>query len=146
RGHHAELRRPHALAGREHDLAGLEVLAGEAAVLARLGYRARGDVHAPALLARTLLHHHRVRAFGHHRTGEDAQSFAGADAHVRWLARKTLADALQHRFAIAREIGKAHRVPVHGGIVVARHVDRRDHVGGEHAIERMANVHPLDRL
>ena len=45
------------------------------------------------------------------------------------------------RFAFGIEIGGAHRIAVHGGIIERRHVDRGDEVLGQHATHRLAQCH-----
>ena len=45
------------------------------------------------------------------------------------------------RFAIGIEIGGAHRVAVHGGIIERRHIDRSDDVLDQHATQRLAQRH-----
>ena len=64
----------------------------------------------------------------------------GADRRRVRLAGERLADARERRLAVRREVGEAHRLAVHRRVVVAGHVDRRDHVLGEHAAERRADV------
>ena len=76
----------HALAAREHDAAGLQILAGEAPVLPGLARpRRRAIVDAAVALFGVLLHHDRVGARGHHAAGEDAHRLAGADASANGL-------------------------------------------------------------
>ena len=88
------------------------------------------------------LHHHRVRACRHHRAGGDAHALPGAYAAAEGLPGERGADLLEDRVAGA-EVRKAHRVAVHRGVVVARHVDRGHDVLGEHAAERLAHRQAL---
>ena len=72
--------------------------------------------------------------------------FARRERAVERLARRTnRRRAAASRLAVARQVGEAHGPAVHRGIVVAGHVERRDHVLGEHAAERCAHVHALGR-
>ena len=145
RGHHSELGRVDTLPGPEDDLPRLEILAGEAPVLPRLGDCARGDAHPPILLVRAFLHHDGVGTLGHHATGEDAHTLAGADGDTAGLAGERFADARERGVAIGRKVGEADRVAVHRRVVVAGHGKRRHHVGGEHPAERGADVDALGR-
>ena len=57
------------------------------------------------------------------------------------MTRERLADRPSVRLsARAFERRARERVAVHRGIVVRRHVDRRNHVFGQHAIERVAEA------
>ena len=135
------------LPGAEHDRAALQVLAGEAAVLPRPVDGARRDGHAVRRLrvARSCIT--TVSApCGITRAGEDAHRFAGAERRRRTACPRTTRRS--RRSVVSRvgiEIGEAHRPAVHRRVVVARHVERRFDVGGQHAIERRADVHALDR-
>ena len=144
RRHRSQLGRAHPLPGTEHHLTGLEVLAGEAPVLARLRDRACGDGHPAGNLARALLHDDGVGAFRHHRAGEDAHRLAGADAARVRLAGERFADPPQRGVGVRGEIGEANRPAVHRRVVVTGNVQRRDDVGGEHAAQRRADRDALD--
>ncbi len=59
-----------------------------------------------------------------------------AQGQGRRLPGEGLACAPQHGLAARREIGEAQRVAVHRRVVVAGHVEGRDHVGGEDPAQR----------
>src|SRR5580704_12866306 len=48
------------------------------------------------------------------------------------------------RLAFGIEIGGAHRIAVHGGIIERRHIDRSDDVLGQYATCRLAQCHGLE--
>jgi len=50
-------------------------------------------------------------------------------------------DNSEARFAFGIEIGGAHRITVHGGIIERRHVDGGDNVLGQHATHGLAQCH-----
>ncbi len=132
------------MAGAEHRRAALYVLAGEATILACLRNRAGRNAHAVRRDACALLHHDRVGAWRHHAAGEDAHRFAVTERTGEWLSRERFADAPQRRPG-GIQIGEADGPAVHRGIVVSGHVDRRLDVRREHASERGADMHALDR-
>ena len=122
------------LPGLEHDSAGLQVLARKAAILAGLAERAGIDVNACRILARALLHHDAVGAFRHHAAGEDAHALARRRrVPAQGLPANDSPTRIERRLALRIEVGEAHRIPVHRGIVVPRHGERRDHGHGQHA-------------
>src|SRR5208283_4177363 len=59
-------------------------------------------------------------------------------------AGERLADPPQDGLASWVEVGEAHRVAIHGRVVVAGHGQRRDDLLGEDPTEGVAHVHPLD--
>ena len=141
RGDQAELGGAAALArGDRHPALG-EVLAGVAQVLAFL--LPGGDEHALVLAAGHLLHDDGVGALRDGRAGHDAHGLAGADHAGEGAAGQGGADHRERALAGAGEVGRAHGVAVHRGVVVRGHVARRDHVLGEHAAERGAHRHAL---
>jgi hypothetical protein len=145
RSQHPELRRLHALPRAEHDLSPLQVLTREATVGPRRRDRVRRDPHALALDAGAFLHHDGVRARRHHAAREDAQALPGPDGRRRRFSGEGFADADEHGLPAGGEVGEAHGVAVHRRVVVAWHVDRRDDVLREDAVERLPQVDPLGR-
>ena len=145
RREHAEFGRPHRLTRAKHGRATSQVLAGEAAILAFLRDGTGRDRHAAGGFGGALLHDDRVRAGGHDAPGEDPHGFARPEGPAERLAGERLTDPPQRRRTLVREVGKANRPSIHRRVVVAGHVERRRDVGGEHAVECRANVHPLDR-
>ena len=143
---HAELGRMDALARTEHDLARLQVLAGEAAVLSGLASpRRRRCARRP-----------RLRSSRSCMTTVSAPCGMTPPVKMRTHSRGPIepdhglpANDSPTRFStvsrVGAQIGEAHRVAVHGRVVVARHGERRDDVFRQHAAERAAHVDALDR-
>ena len=141
RGDEAELGGAAALAGGDRHPALGEVLAGVAQVLALL--LTGGDEHAIVLAAGHFLHDDGVGALRDGGAGHDAHRLAGADHAGEGAAGEGGADHRERAFTLGAEVGGAHGVAVHRGVVVRGHVARRDHVLGEHAAERGAHGHAL---
>ncbi len=144
---HAELRRVDSLAGAKHELAGLQIFAGETPVGAQ-PWRARPARRArrfASSLARSCMTTVSAPCGITPPVNMRTHSPGAYRARPR-LAGERLADPLQHRLGVGLEISEAHRVAVHRRIVVTGHGDRRNHVGGEHAAERASNMHTLDRV
>ena len=78
----------------------------------------------------------------HRRAGEDADRLAGADRRAPRRGRRSGARRSRagSRPSAARS-AMAHRVAVDRGIVERRQIDRRDHVGGQHAPARRGERH-----
>ena len=85
---------------------------------------------------------HRIGAVGNRRARHDANR--GAAARARASARSPGAHRLEHRQHDRRvrarrgDVRRAHGVAVHRRVVPRRMLDRRAHVFGEHAAERVA--------
>ena len=92
-----------------------------------------------------LLRDHGVAAGRHHAAGHDAHAFAGAGTSVGRPAGVDGGDDFQRGRAVGAQVGAAQRVAVHRRIVVRRHVDRRDDVGRQHAVQRGAQRDFFDR-
>ena len=116
------------------------------------------DTPLPALTARAIRsravadvgvldHHHRVGAARHHAAGRNRQRLAGPDDGGRDDAGVDLFGAEPHharRFlGCAERVFRDHREAVDVRAVERRHVDGRDHVGGQHAPERGLERDPL---
>ena len=142
RREHPEFGGAHALSLVEHDGAGLQILAGLADVLPGLRAGAERDVAVGRL--RTLLHDHRVAIRRDDGAREDAHGLAGVHGTGVRPAGERGPDDAQRDVGVRLQVGVAHRVAVHPGVVVRGHIDRRDDVLGEDAAERVADVEALD--
>jgi hypothetical protein len=81
---------------------------------------------------------------GKHGAGHDPHRLASADFSFEGAPGKRRADVLQPRFATGGKVGEAQRPAVHRRVVVAGHVDRRNNVRRQHAIQRLAHEDALD--
>ena len=100
------------------------------------------DTHHAAIKCHALLlHHHRVGAGRHLAASKDA----GRGARLKRLADVAGGDSLRHRQQRAGggHVGAAQRVTVHRRVVLRRHVQCRQHIGGQHPPQR---VEGADRL
>jgi len=75
--------------------------------------------------------------------GHDAHRFAAPDRTLESASGEGRADVLQASLALGRQVGTSHRPAVHCRVVVGRHVDRRNHVPGEYATERLTHEDAL---
>ena len=120
-------------AGRQHDMTGGHVFAGQPAIRPKFQPLGHGD--AIALRGHVLLHEHRIGALGHRRAGENADGFAGFQRLLRACAGGQAASDDERRVAVAFEISMAHGVTIDRGIVERRQIDRRlDVIGGDAAV------------
>ncbi len=111
------------------------------AVLRQHVRRARCPGPSPGNGLALLLHHDGVGARRHLAAGEDARR----RARLQRLAGHAGRDALRHRQhrAGGRHVGRVQRVAVHRRVVLGRHVQRRQHLGRQHAAQRVEGGHRL---
>ena len=130
------------LAAPEHDAARLQVLAGEAAVLARLGDGARAIVTRPSRSsARSCITTVSAPA-GMTPPVKMRTAWPGPIAPACGCPANDSPTRVKRRSRRRRQVGEAHGPAVHRRVVVPRHVDRRDDVGGEGAPERLRGCAP----
>jgi hypothetical protein len=141
RGDQTEFRRADQSSGSERRLAGGEVFAGAADILATALPRRDHDAVASGL--DDFLHHHHIATDRQRRTGHDAHALTGGHAAGKSLTGQRCPGDAQAGLATARQVGMTQRVTVHRRIVVRRHIDRRDHVTGQHTPQRAAQRQPL---
>ena len=137
RGDQAQVGRAQAPPGRYCRAAAAQVLAAQAAVVAG-AQRAGRDADAAAFQPAQLLRHHGVEARRHHRAGHDAHAVAGRGRHRRHIAGMHGGGHPQHRLGAVGQRAAGEGIAVHRRVVMGWHVDRRDHVLGQHAAERLA--------
>ena len=131
RGGEAEIGGRQAAAGGERNAAARDILAGMAAVGARLDTGREPD--AVAVDDAILLHHHRVGALGHRRAGKDADRLAAPSRATERVAGGRPTGDRQHRLAVGQEVGVEDRVAVDGAVGIGRHVDFSDKIAREDA-------------
>ncbi|CAM2158131.1 hypothetical protein PT2222_40130 [Paraburkholderia tropica] len=147
RGQQADVGGAELAARAQRHAATREVFAPAAAVRAgRAGARAEADRRGFAGLVErhALLRHDGVAAGGHRRAGHDAHARAARHVAEVGMPRERLAGDRQRERAVLcglRERRAVERVTVHRRVVVRGHVDRRDHIDGQHARERFAQRH-----
>jgi hypothetical protein len=137
---HAESGRVQRRAALQDDVAGAQILAAPAHVIALGGDRLR-QLHDVAVARGLLLHDDGVGAGRNGRAGHDAVGLAGGQRSRRHVAGGDVADDAQPRAAGA--VDGAQRIAVHGRVVVRRDVAGGDDVLGQHAAERVGQHHPL---
>ena len=128
-----------------NEFAFAQILAARADEVARPG--GRENLDRVAVGARLLDRHDCVGARGHRRAGHRAHRGARLDPRRRHRTRGHGAEYAQPggaRRAGMRDVGGAHCVTVHSGVVEARDVSRRADLFGQHAAERGENRRALD--
>ncbi len=130
-----------------------QVFAAQPAIVAGAhGIGRKTDLIAARLHIHEFLWHHGVAAIGHDRAGHDAHRLGPVGAASARIAGVGRADDLQNHVAAGCQRRALEGVAVHRRVVVGGHVDGRDHVLGQHAVERRANrqllgaTHRLDHL
>ncbi len=134
-----QLGRVDALAGAQGRAALLQILARQAAVGTGFLPGRNGDVLAIRL--HQLHRNHGVAAVRHDRTGGDAHAFAWRDLAGEFAAGEGGADFIERHRLGGMQVGATHGPAVHGGVVMRRHVDRRNDVLSQNPAQGMANRH-----
>ena len=131
----------------QHGAAGGDVLGAAAHPGARCGLHP--EAHTGALATcqgqasfHFLLHHHGVSAGRQGRTGEDARHGAGLKRLALMAGRNALRDR-KHLVRIGGQVGGAHGVAIHLGIVPGRDIQRGHQRPGQHA---PVGIHGVDGL
>jgi len=141
----SEMCRPQQLPRSDRRTAQRQVLAALAQVLAGLDH-AGLDAHALAIGLTQLERHDGVGTRRHHGTGHDAHAVPRAHRAAERRARHHRGDGAQLERRIGAQRGAGERIAVHRRVVVRGHVDRRDHVLGQHPAERLRDRHRLARV
>ena len=128
-------------AGRQHHVAGRNVLAGQPSIRAQ--FQAFRHDHVVALDAHVFLHEHGVGALGHGRAGENADRLPRLERDIGARAGGQPPGNGEPGVGVWREIGMAHGIAVDRRIIEGRQIDRRHHVLGGDAAARAAQAHAL---
>ena len=139
----AQVGRPQHPSGAQGGLPPGQVLAAAAAVFSRAQH-AGLQAHGAAVHEAQFHRHDGVQARGHDAARHDADALAARRLrHLRRACEHGAGQGAQAGGAVGPQVGSVQRVAVHGGVVVGRHVDRRDRVGGQHAAQRPGQGHRL---
>jgi len=87
--------------------------------------------------------HHRIRPYGHAGAGEDAHRAAARRRPVERVTGGGAPGDRQRCLGGGIEVVDMDRIAVDGGVVVRRHIVRRDHILGQDAPQRRGQRHRL---
>ena len=136
-----DFRRPQQFACGQGHFAGAQILARPTHVLCQMLASWHGDGFLIGL--HHFLHDDAVCTCRHHRASHDAHGLALSQRCAKRMTGQGRAHQFQCRFTIWLQIGETQGIAIHSRIIMRWHVQRRDHILRQNAVQRLTHEQAL---